>query len=722
MRCVIKHALPGRLRFALPEPLNEHDALALEELFLEMPQVVKATAYPAAAGFAVEFDPAPAVREAIIERMASLQVSDLAAWQPADPFALAPRARHLYAELANATAWFIIRLLMPNPFKTLWWLWRAIPFWRAGLASLRRGRLDVPVLDASAIALGFTQGANNAGETMYLLHVGEILEDFTQKRTESSLAQSLLEIPATAWVCRGGEEAEVDLAGLVVGDQVVVRMGNAVPVDGTVTAGEAMVNQASLTGEPLPVARQAGDTVYAGTAVEEGEICVRVTGDPAESKIRSILAMMEDTEAAKSAEQRRIESIADKLVPWNFALAGVVALVTRSLTKAAACLMVDYSCALKMSGAIAVMAAQREGARHGFMVKGSRYFQAIEEADTIVFDKTGTLTAAAPRVYHVEPYNGYTRDEALRLAACLEEHFPHPVARAVVNAALEEGLEHRELHSAVEYVVAHGIASSLGGKRVVIGSQHFVVEDEGVPVSEEQMAHIHSLAWGTSPLFLAVDGELRGVLYIDDPLRPDAPQVIRVLHDEGFKRVIMLTGDADRTAHRVAAEAGIDDYRADLLPEDKYELVRKLQAEGCNVCMVGDGVNDSPALAAADVSIAMSAGSAVAREAADIALTSNDLEGIVRLRRLSRVLSRRMKQGYRFTIGYNSVLLALGIAGIITPQQSAFFHNGGTIGLSAVNARAYLPDAPLLPVGEGETPAAETARERELREAVAGED
>lgn len=712
MRCVVKHALPGRLRVQLAAPLNEHDAIALEEVFLEMPQVRHACAYPRAASFAVEFDPTDTARAAVTARLASVTEEELGRWQASDPFALAPRARNLYAELANATAWFLIRFFMPNPLKTIWWLWRAVPFWRAGLNSLRAGRLDVPVLDASAIALGFTQGANNAGETMYLLHVGEILEDFTQKRTESSLAQSLLDIPTTAWMCRDGEEVEVDLSELAPGDQVVVRIGNAVPVDGAVVAGEALVNQASLTGEPLPVLRQGGDTVYAGTAVEEGEIWVQVTGDPAQSKIQSILTMMQDTEAAKSDEQKRIENIADKLVPWNFALAAMVGIATRSLTKMAACLMVDYSCALKMSGAIAVMAAQREGARHGFMVKGSRYFQAIEEADTIVFDKTGTLTDAAPEVYHVEPYNGYTRDEALRLAACLEEHFPHPVARAVVNAAMREGLEHRELHSAVEYVVAHGIASSLNGKRVVIGSQHFVLEDENVPVPPDQLAHIHSLALGTSPLFLAVDHELRGVIYIDDPLKADAARAIAALRDEGFKRIIMLTGDADRTARRVAAEAGIDEYRADLLPEDKYRLIRELQAEGHNVCMVGDGVNDSPALAAADVSIAMSAGSAVAREAADIALTSNDLEGIVRLRRLARVLNYRMRRGYRFTIGFNSVLLALGIAGILTPQQSAFFHNGSTIALSAANARAYLPDAPLLPVGEG---AEETAEQEEAR-------
>lgn len=417
MRCVIKHSLPGRLRFQLPRQLSQHEALALEEIFLEMVVVSKATAYPYAGSFAVEFGPTELARKTVIDRISQVTFTELDEWEPEDSFALAPRTRNLFDQIANATVWFLIRIMMLNPLKTVWWLWRAIPFWKNALSSLRHGRLDVPVLDGAAIALGFTQGANNAGETMYLLHTGEILEDFTQKRTESSLALSLLTIPTTAWVIRNGEEVEVDISELSQGDEVVGRIGDGIPVDGTVIRGEAMVNQASLTGEPLPVLWHVGDTVYAGTAVEEGEIWVEVTGDPSESKIHSILAMMQDTEAAKSQEQKRVENLADKLVPWNFALAGAVALFTRSLTKTAACLMVDYSCALKMSGAIAVMAAQREGAKHGFMVKGSHFFQAIEEADTIVFDKTGTLTAASPKVYHVEPYNGYTSDEVLRLAA-----------------------------------------------------------------------------------------------------------------------------------------------------------------------------------------------------------------------------------------------------------------------------------------------------------------
>ena len=690
MRCVVKHSLPGRLRLQLPRNLTDHEAIALEETFLELPFVQKATAYPHAAGFSVEFDPSEFSRNAVMQQLAGITYADLDAWSPSDAFSLATRSRELYTRLANLTIWFIVRLLVPNPLKTIWWIWCAIPFWKQGIASLRKRKLDVSVLDGAAIAMGFTQGANNAGETMYLLRIGEILEDFTQKRAEACLAQSLLGIPTTARTIRDGQEVQVDLIDLKMGEEVIVRVGDAVPVDGTVISGEATVNQSSLTGEPLPIIRQPGDSVYAGTAVEEGEIWVRVTCDPEQSKIKSILSLMQDTYAMKSTAQKRVENMANKLVPWNFALAGVVALATRSLTKAASCLMVDYSCALKMSGAISVMAAQREGARYGFLVKGSRYFEAIANADTLVFDKTGTLTTATPKVYHIESYNGFSREDALRLAACLEEHFPHPVARAVVNAAMEENLEHRQLHSDVEYIVAHGIVSSLDdGKRVVIGSEHFVLEDEGVHVEPQQLEHIHGIALGKSPLFLAVDHQLRGVIYIEDPLKDGAAQAIGKLHENGFDRIIMLTGDADRTAKRIAEEAGIHEYYADQMPEDKSDFIRRLQAEGCNVCMVGDGVNDSPALAAADVSISMSAGAPIAREMADIMLTVDDLDAIVRLRKLSRLLKRRMECGFRFAIGFNSLLLALGIRGMLTPQQSAFLHNASTILLSGASARAY---------------------------------
>ncbi len=690
----IKHEIPGRIRFKLGGTIPEADAVALEEILLAEPYVMRCSAYPKAGSIAVAFsgEDLDAVRDVLCERIAGLTVDEVESWEPETSLALAPRPRHLFMRIALMTVTHLFcRYLLPPPLRMIVCLYQAVSFWIAALSSLRAGRLDVPVLDGAAIAMGFTQGAGSAGSTMFLLKVGETLEDYTQRRSESSLAQSMLDIPSCAHVERDGAEYEIEIADLHPGDTVVVRLGDAVPVDGRIVDGEAAVNQSSLTGESLAIMRSAGDTVYAGTAVEEGEIRVRVTSDPAESKIRSIMQMIDESEALKSASQKRIESVADRLVPWNFLLAGIVALTTRDLAKTAATLMVDYSCALRLSGSIAVMAAQRESARHGFVVKGSRYFSDMAEADTLVFDKTGTLTDATPHVVHVEGFNGYSRDEALRLAACLEEHFPHPVARAVVNAALEEDLEHRERHAAVEYVVAHGIVSSLDGERVVIGSAHFVVEDENVPIDPDVLEHVHSRSQRSSPLFLAVDGVLRGIIYIDDPLKDGVRETIDQLRAEGFERIVMLTGDNEATARRIAEQAGIDEVCADLLPEHKHEIIEEMQKSGRKVVMIGDGVNDSPALSAAHVSIAMSGGSAVAREAADITLVSNDLAAIVKLRRLSCALQKRMANGYRFTIAFNSLLLALGIAGVLSPTVPSALHNGSTIALSASHARALLP-------------------------------
>jgi heavy metal translocating P-type ATPase len=555
-------------------------------------------------------------------------------------------------------------------------------------------------LDAAAIGMGFLQGnGSSAGRSMYLLHVAEALEDYTQRRSSSSLAQSLMAIPTAARKLDGDLEIEVALDTLVQGDVVVARLGDSIPVDGTVIGGQAAVNQSSLTGEPLAIMRGEGDSVYAGTVVEDGEIRIQITGNPQASKIRSIVTMMEQSDALKSARQKRIESMADKLVPWNFLLAGVVALTTRSISKTAAALMVDYSCALKLSGSIAVMAAQRESAKHGFIVKGSRFFDAMAEADVIVFDKTGTLTAAEPSVCMVESYCEDSPEEILRLAACFEEHFPHPVARAVVNKALEQGLEHRERHAEVEYIIAHGIASSIDGKRAVIGSEHFVLEDEHIAVAPDILEKIHRSANGTSPLLMAIDGVLAGVIYIEDPLKPGTKEVVDQLRALGFKRIIMLTGDNAGAAQKAALAAGVDEFQANLLPEYKHAFVQELQAAGHKVAMIGDGVNDAPALAAAHVSIAMSGGSAVAREAADISLVSDNLGALVELRRLCCALQKRMAAGYRFTIGFNSLLLALGISGLITPQVSSLAHNGSTVALSTLNARSYLPE---VKGGEGE--------------------
>ena len=701
MRYQIKHEVPGRIRFDLFTKLSEHNAVALEETFLSLPYVTKCVAYPKAGGLAIKFEATDTeclevIRENVITKLTMLSIEDVEAWEPADSLALAPRPRQLFMQLAMMIFWRLSRkAVLPIPLRSVFTFFQAIPFWGSAIRSLKGRRLDVPVLDGAAISMGFIQGQPaTSGSTIFLLKAGEILEDYTQKASETSLVRSLLDIPSTASRIDGNMETEVQVEELRQGDIIAVRLGNSIPVDGTVIRGEAAVNQSSLTGEPLAVVRKTGDTVYAGTTVEDGELIIEVMGDPSESKIRSIVNMVEQSEALKSSEQKRIENMADNLVPWNFLLAGTVALATRDINKTAAALMVDYSCALRLSGSVAVMAAQNEGAKRGFMVKGSKCFDHMAEADVIVFDKTGTLTEAAPAVSEVVTYNAFDRDEVLRLAACLEEHFPHPVARAVVNKAFEEGLEHRERHAAVEYIVAHGIVSSIDGKRVVIGSEHFVIEDEHVPLPTEELQYIHEKAQGASPLFMAIDGMLCGVIYIEDPLKENVADVIQKLRDEGFKRVIMLTGDSHRTATRMAQQAGITEFQADLLPEDKHRIVQELTNQGYKVAMVGDGVNDSPALAASHISVAMRAGSAVAREAADIALVSDDLESLIELRRLSVILKKRMKQGYQFTIAFNTALLALGISGVISPGLSSALHNGSTVGLSAYNARQFLQAPP----------------------------
>ncbi len=488
---------------------------------------------------------------------------------------------------------------------------------------------------------------------------------------------------------RGSEEERVETASLVEGDLIVVRTGMPVCVDGVVEKGCASVNQAALTGEPLAVRRSEGDDVFAGTAVEEGEIFVRVKSGASSTKLRSIVSLVEQSERCKAESYSHMERLADGIVPWNFLLAGLVALSTRSLTKASAALMVDYSCALKLASSIAVLSALTQSAKQGFTVKGSRHFEAMAEADTIVFDKTGTLTEATPEVTRVIAFGDWSRREVLRLSACLEEHFPHPVARAVVRAAEARNLKHREKHSEVEYIVAHGIASSLEGKRVVIGSEHFVVEDEGVLIEEEKRERISRETEGLSPLYLAVDGELVGVIGIEDPIKPNVPTVLRDLRSLGFGRIIMLTGDNEKTAECIARQAGVSEFHANLLPEDKHAFVRALREEGASIVMVGDGVNDSPALSEANVGIAMGEGSAIAREVAGITLVSDDLSSIVALRKLSMALMDRMGGSFAFVMAANSALLAAGIAGALSPQMSSLLHNGTTVAMSMRNAAPY---------------------------------
>ena len=564
-------------------------------------------------------------------------------------------------------------------------------FLRAALHELAQPRLTVPVLDASAIGISFVKrDVDTAGQTMFLLNVGELLEDYTRAMSENELINSLLDVPDKAQKVVGDTEVSVAATELEPGDLVAVRTGMSICIDGVVEQGSAMVNQATLTGEPLAVERSAGDDVFAGTVVEDGSILVRVRANTAQTKLRSIVSLVQTADSLKSEGQSHMEDLANKIVPWNFLLAGLVALTTRSLIKTSAALMVDYSCALKLTGSVAVMTAMSDAAKMGVMVKGAKYFESFAKADTIVFDKTGTLTEAQPRLACVLTTDGWSEDEILRLSACLEEHFPHPVARAVVNAARERGLEHRERHAAVEYIVAHGIASSIEGRRAIIGSAHFVFEDEGAQLESDIKERIESQMQGLSPLYLAVDGKVVGVLGIEDPLKPGVREAIADLHALGVKHVVMLTGDSERTAERIAREAGVDEFKAELLPEDKYAYVERIKREGRHVAMVGDGVNDSPALGLADVGLAMGGGSDIAKEVADIILTDTDLAAIVRLRRMSQGLIDRLTSSYSKVMLTNSALLALGITGMITPQASSLLHNGSTIAYSLGNAKAYL--------------------------------
>ena len=691
MEFSITREIPGRVRVKLAGPVPEADVDALCRAVGACPDVVRSTAYPRIGALAVAYRGGEDARGRVLGHLAGIDAEAVEQARAGCGLALASRSQSLLLDLARlAGEHFLRRWFLPKPLAAVVTAWRYRHFLRAGLRSLAGARLDVPVLDAAAIGMSFAKrDPRTAGQTMLLLNVGETLEEYTRSRSEGALIEALLDLPETAQLLDGDEERQVPASELAPGDLIAVRTGMPVCVDGEVVRGTAMVNQAALTGEPLSVERVAGDNVFAGTAVEDGEIVVRVTADAGETKLRSIVSLVEQSEAFKSETQSRMERLADRIVPWNFLLAGVVALATRSLAKTSAALMVDYSCALKLTGSIAVLSAMRQSAQAGFTVKGSKHFEAMARADTVVFDKTGTLTEATPKVTCVLALDGWNRREVLRLAACLEEHFPHPVARAVVRAAAEKNLKHRERHADVEYIVAHGIASSLDGKRVVIGSEHFVVEDEWVPISPEQAERVAREAEGLSPLYLAVDGELVGVIGIEDPPKEGVAQAVSELRALGFERVVMLTGDNERTAARIAAEAGVTEFEANLLPEGKHAFVERLKAEGRTVAMVGDGVNDAPALSLADVGIAMGQGTAVAREVADITLTGGDLSALVALRRLSSELTERLNSSFKEVVAINSALLAAGIGGLVTPQASSLLHNASTVALSLRNAGPY---------------------------------
>lgn len=690
MRFSIISEIPGRTRLQLAGPVPESDLDALLKLSGDIDGVHKVRVYGRIGQMALEYD--EQCRAGVLDALGALDAQAIADAKTGYVMQLEPRKNKLVMDLAALVgAHYARRWFLPTPLRAVFVVTGYMTFLRAALRELAQPRLTVPVLDASAIGISFVKrDVDTAGQTMFLLNVGELLEDYTRAMSENELINSLLDVPDKAQKVIGDTEVSVAATELELGDLVAVRTGMSICIDGVVEQGSAMVNQATLTGEPLAVERSTGDDVFAGTVVEDGSILVRVRANTAQTKLRSIVSLVQVADSLKSEGQSHMEDLANKIVPWNFLLAGLVALTTRSLIKTSAALMVDYSCALKLTGSVAVMTAMSDAAKTGVMVKGAKYFESFAKADTIVFDKTGTLTEAQPRLACVLTTDGWSEDEVLRLSACLEEHFPHPVARAVVNAARERGLEHRERHAAVEYIVAHGIASSIEERRAIIGSAHFVFEDEGARLDSDIKERIESQMQGLSPLYLAVDGTVVGVLGIEDPLKPGVREAIADLHALGVKHVVMLTGDSERTAERIAREAGVDEFKAELLPEDKYAYVERIKSEGRHVAMVGDGVNDSPALGLADVGLAMGGGSDIAKEVADIILTDTDLAAIVRLRRMSQGLIDRLTSSYSKVMLTNSALLALGIAGAITPQTSSLLHNGSTIAYSLGNAKAYL--------------------------------
>lgn len=565
-----------------------------------------------------------------------------------------------------------------------------------GLCTLARGRIEVPVLDGTAVGVSVFRGDYaTASSVMFLLGIGEILEEWTHKKSVGDLARSMSLNISKVWVLRDGREELEEVTSVQTGDQVVIHMGNVIPFDGDVVGGEAMVNQASLTGESNPVRKAEGGYAYAGTVVEEGEITIRAREVNGSSKYEKIMTMIEESEKLKSSLEGKAAHLADRLVPYTFAGTGLVWLLTRNATKALSVLMVDFSCALKLAMPLTVLSAIREASTYDITVKGGKFLEAMAEADTIVFDKTGTLTKAQPTVVDVISFNGQSSDELLRIAACLEEHFPHSMAKAVVNKAIERNLVHEELHSKVEYIVAHGIYSTLEGRKIIIGSHHFVFEDENAKVPEDKKQLFEELPEQYSHLYMAIDGLLAAVICIEDPLRKEAPEVIRRLKKYGISKVVMMTGDSDRIASTIADKVGVDEYYSEVLPEDKAKFVENEKNAGRKVIMIGDGINDSPALSEANVGIAISDGAEIAREIADVTISADDLYEIATLKQLSDAMVRRINTNYRLIVGINTGLIVLGIAGVFQPTMSALFHNTSTILISLKSMNNLLDQEPV---------------------------
>ena len=682
MKCTILHEGRGRMRVHVCNVrMTLHRADVLEAYLNHHDAIEKATVYERTGDVVLYYRGRRADAVQALSRYKFDQPELDALVTTADSRKLNQEYQEKMCDLVAGH--FFRKLFLPAPIRAAYTVWRSIAFVWKGVRCLLRRRLEVEVLDALSIGVSVLRGDfSTAGSVMFLLNLGSLLEEWTRKKSLDDLARSMALNVDKVWVRSQGTEVLLPLTKVQPGDEIVVRSGNMVPLDGTVIEGEAMVNQAALTGESMPVRKAKGATVYAGTVVEEGECVFLAKAAGGANRYDKIVAMIEESEKLKSSTENRALELADKLVPWCLAGTVVTYALTRNVTRAISILMVDFSCALKLSMPLAVLSAMRECGTAHITVKGGKYLEALAKADTIVFDKTGTLTRATPQVVDIIPFSNSEKDDVLRLAACLEEHFPHSMANAVVRAAREQSLAHEEMHSEVEYIVAHGIASRVGGERVVIGSYHFVFEDEHCIVPADEQEKFDQMPAEYSHLYMAASGQLVGVICIADPLRPEAASVLRQLHKLGIRNTVMMTGDSYRTAEAIARQVGVDQFFAEVLPEDKANFVQKAKTEGHTVVMIGDGINDSPALSAADIGIAINSGAAIAREIADVTIKADSLEELVTLKTIANALQHRVSSNYRFVLSFNSTLIALGALGILQPAASAMLHNLSTIGIS----------------------------------------
>ena len=682
MKAIIEHESRGRLRVRMKQYRMTLEQADLLEAYLQnQPGVLSATVHERTCCAVIRYI---GDRENIIRAIAQFNYTapSVTALTPTHSGRALNRE---YQEklVGKVITKFACTLFLPAPLQIARTIWLSLPFLGRGLKRLIHRELKVQLLDALSIGVSMVRrDFSTAGSVMFLLDIGELLEEWTHKKSVDDLARCMSLNVKRVWLKTDDAEVLVPLSNIAVGDHILVRMGSVIPLDGEVVEGEVMVNQASLTGESMPVAKRPGTQVYAGTVIEEGDCVIEVTQSSGESRYDKIVSMIEQSEQLKSAAESHAANLADKLVPYTLIGSALSYALTRNVTRALSVLMVDFSCALKLAMPLAVLSAMREASMYHITVKGGKFLEAVAQADTIVFDKTGTLTHACPVVARVIPFGGHSADDMLRVAACLEEHFPHSMANAVVRAARERDLAHEEMHSQVEYIVAHGISSMVENKKVVIGSAHFIFEDEKctVPVGEQEK--YDALPVEFSHLYLAIGGELAAVICIADPLRPEACDVMKALRALGIQRTVMLTGDSERTAAAIAAEVGVDDYRAEVLPEDKANFVEQERAAGHTVIMLGDGINDSPALSAANVGVAISDGAAIAREIADITIAAENLFELVALRRIAQGLMSRINSNYRFVIGFNGSLIGLGVAGVLAPATSAMMHNLSTLGIS----------------------------------------